>query len=285
MNPSESTTAERRAAYAEVAVPLPIETPLTYALPEGLRELAAPGKRALVPVGARTVTGMIVGLSQDPGRETLRPIQEILDPEPLLDAHLLALTAWTAERYMAPWGLTIRAALPPGMDAGTRLMAVAYAEPTPEELAALEPAEARVWEALQPAGHANVPTLARRLGPEAARAALRGLVRKGFVAVQPEVRPARVKPRTEAVCWLADKAEGEARLPALQRRAPQQAALLARLLELGSMTRQVADTLAGAGAVRGLLAKGLLRLEQVEAPRRPYTAPPSPDAGPLTPTP
>jgi len=34
------------AAYAEVAVPLPIETPLTYALPEGLRELALPDLRA-----------------------------------------------------------------------------------------------------------------------------------------------------------------------------------------------------------------------------------------------
>jgi primosomal protein N' (replication factor Y) len=284
MNPSEST-AEGKPAYAEVAVPLPVETPLTYALPEGLREAAAAGKRALVPVGARLVTGMIVGLTDTAGRDALRPVQEILDPEPLLDAHLLALTAWVAEYYMAPWGLTIRAALPPGMDAGTRLVAVAYADPGPEELAHLDPAEARLWEALQASGQADLRGLVRRFGEETARGALRGLVRRGLVAVQPELRAPRVKPRTEAVCSLTDKGAAEAGLPSLQRRAPQQAALLTRLLELGSMTRQAADALAGAGAVRGLLARGLLRLAQVEAPRRPHAAPPPPDGGPLAPTP
>ena len=272
------------AAYAEVAVPLPIETPLTYALPEALREAAAPGKRALVPVGARVVTGMIVGLAEAAGRDALRPVQEILDPEPLLDAHLLELTAWTAEQYMAPWGLTIRAALPPGMDAGTRLVAVAYADPAPEEVAALEPAELSLWQALQPAGLADVRALGRRFGEEAARVALRGLGRRGLVAVQPELRAPRVKARMEGVCVLADRAAGEAQLPALEKRAPQQAALLARLLEAGSMTRQAADALAGSGAVRGLQTKGLLRLEQVEAPRRPYAAPAAPDPGPLAPT-
>ena len=272
-------------AYAEVAVPLPIEGTLTYALPEGLCHLAAPGVRALVPVGARVVTGMIVGLPEAAGRAALRPVQEVLDPEPILDAHLLALTAWVAERYMAPWGLAIRAALPPGMDAGTRLVAVAYAEPAPEELAALEPGERAVWQALQAAGHADARVLARRFGAEAARAALRGLARRGLVAVQSEMRPARVKPRTEGVCALVDRAAGEARLAALERRAPQQAALLARLLEAGSMTRQAAEALAGSGAVRGLQSKGLLRLEQVEAPRRPYPEPPPADPGPLSPTP
>ncbi len=272
-------------AYAEVAVPLPIESTLTYALPEGLRELAAPGVRALVPVGARVVTGMIVGLAHAAGRDTLRPVQEILDPEPLLDAHLLALTAWVAERYMAPWGLAIRAALPPGMDAGTRLVAVAYAEPAPEELAALEPGERALWEALQAAGHADVRALARRFGADATRSGLRALVKRGLVAMQSEMRPPRVRPRTESVCCLADREAAEARLPSLERRAPQQAALLARLLEAGSMTRQAADALAGAGAVRGLLAKGLLGLEQVEAPRRPYAAAAPPDLGPFSPTP
>lgn len=278
--------AQRRGpAFAEVAVPLPIETTLTYALPEGLRELAAPGVRALVPVGARVVTGMIVALPDAAGRGALRPVQEILDPEPILDAHLLALTVWVAEQYMAPWGLAIRAALPPGMDAGTRLVAVAYAEPAPEELAALEAGERGLWEALRAAGHADVRALARRFGAEAARAALRGLVRRGLVAMQSELRPARVKPRTEGVCSLADRAAAEARLPALERQAPQQAVLLARLLEAGSVTRQAADALAGPGAVRGLLAKGLLRLEQVQVPRRPYAAAPPADPGPFAPTP
>ena len=285
MNSSERITPGALPAYAEVAVPLPIESTLTYALPEGLRELAAPGKRALVPVGARVVTGMIVGLPDAAGRDALRPVQEILDPEPLLDAHLLALTAWVAERYMAPWGLAIRAALPPGLDAGTRLLAVAYAEPAPEELAALEPGERALWEALEAGGHADVHALARRFGAELARTALRGLVRRGLVAMQSELRPPRVKPRMEGVCSLADRAAAVALLPALERRAPQQAALLAHLMEAGSMTRQAAERLAGAGALRGLRTKGLLRLELAEAPRRPYAAPPPPDPGPFSPTP
>ncbi|MFQ5915823.1 MAG: hypothetical protein ACE5JS_21835, partial [Nitrospinota bacterium] len=48
--------------YAEVALPLAIDKTLTYVVPPHLQEVAAPGKRVLVPLGTRVVSGYLVRL-------------------------------------------------------------------------------------------------------------------------------------------------------------------------------------------------------------------------------
>ena len=107
-------------AYAEVAFPLSIDKTLHYAVPPHLREVAAPGKRAIVPLGTRVVSGYLVRLPERVEIQNLKEIHDILDPEPLLDQRLLELTRRVAEYYCASWGEVIKAALPPGIDASTR---------------------------------------------------------------------------------------------------------------------------------------------------------------------
>ncbi|MGH7370826.1 MAG: hypothetical protein ACREJK_03155, partial [Candidatus Methylomirabilales bacterium] len=109
-----------RPAYAEVALPAAIHKTLTYAVPRHLRQAAAPGKRVLVPLGPRVVSGYLVRLRERVEITRLKEIQDILDPEPLLDEPLLELTRRVADYYGAPWGTVIKAALPPGIDASTR---------------------------------------------------------------------------------------------------------------------------------------------------------------------
>jgi len=53
-----------RPAYAEVALPTAIDKTLTYAVPRHLRQAAAPGKRVLVPLGPRVVSGYLVRLRE-----------------------------------------------------------------------------------------------------------------------------------------------------------------------------------------------------------------------------
>src|SRR3989338_4932457 len=109
-------------AYVDVVFPTSVETPLTYRVPEEWRELAVPGKRALVPLGRRPVTGYLVGTRDRSPVADTKDLSEILDAEPLLDAHLLELTRWVADYYLCPWGEVIRTALPPGIDSLTRQM-------------------------------------------------------------------------------------------------------------------------------------------------------------------
>jgi primosomal protein N' len=109
--------------FADVVFPASLDSALTYRVPEAWRDLAVPGKRVAVPLGRRTITGYLVGVRDRAPVPDTKELCEILDPEPLLDAHLLALTRWVADYYLCAWGEVIRTALPPGIDTLTRRVA------------------------------------------------------------------------------------------------------------------------------------------------------------------
>jgi primosomal protein N' (replication factor Y) len=101
-----------------VAVPVPQLGPLTYSVPDEFQE-AAVGVRVLVPVGKRTMTGVVVGVgTPDPGSRTpdpgsIKEIIDILDSTPFLPADVVTLATWVAEYYACGPGEAIAAAMPP----------------------------------------------------------------------------------------------------------------------------------------------------------------------------
>jgi primosomal protein N' (replication factor Y) len=107
------TGAPQRAAFAEVAVPLPLAGALTYSIPASLVPYAKPGQRVRVPVGRRTVTGVLWRLVEaPPPGVTPRDLAALSDLEPVLPSDLLELARFAAEYYMAPLGEVVAAMLP-----------------------------------------------------------------------------------------------------------------------------------------------------------------------------
>lgn len=107
----------RKSSYEliQVAIPLPIDQLFVYRSPAKLEERSRPGCRAVVPLGNRIVTGVIVGKSSEPPlKGQLREVIDLPDDEPLLSAELLDLTHWIKEYYFCSWGEAIKAALPAG---------------------------------------------------------------------------------------------------------------------------------------------------------------------------
>lgn len=110
----------------EVAVAAPLPKTLTYGQPSELNsdEIVDPGMRVLVSLGRRKVTGYVLG----PGDETagleggfdIKPILELLDPEPVFPEVLIPFYRWIADYYHFPLGEVIRTALPGGLLAGSR---------------------------------------------------------------------------------------------------------------------------------------------------------------------
>jgi primosomal protein N' (replication factor Y) len=98
--------------YVDIALPLPLD-PLTYEIPTGLRGRIQPGVRALVTVGRRRLTGVVIEAHDrvKPGI-ALRPLDEILDREPVLTPELLDLARFTAGYYFASLGEALRSFLP-----------------------------------------------------------------------------------------------------------------------------------------------------------------------------
>ncbi len=87
-----------------------IDRAFDYSVPEGLA--LAPGCRVRVPLGARSVEGVVLELAEEaeePGAE-LRPVDEVLGAVP---APLLELAAWIAEEYGSTLPRALALVIPP----------------------------------------------------------------------------------------------------------------------------------------------------------------------------
>src|SRR5215831_19426048 len=98
--------------YCDISLPVPLDQPFTYLLPETLRHRVKPGCRVLVPFGPRKVTGVAVACHDTPPEVAVREALRLIDPEPVLDAELLALGRWISGYYCAPLGEVLRGMLP-----------------------------------------------------------------------------------------------------------------------------------------------------------------------------
>lgn len=103
----------------EVAVAAPIDQSLTYKLPDISIETEADyiGRRVLVPLGRRRVTGYVIGITE-PSTETkfkIRNIISFLDSYPLFHSNIISLYRWISDYYQYPLGMVIKTALPGGL--------------------------------------------------------------------------------------------------------------------------------------------------------------------------
>ena len=98
-----------------VAVALPVAVPraYVYAVPEPLRARVVPGSRVVVPLGVRTLIGIVTAIDVPaPTKGKLRAIVSAPDADAALSAPLLALGRWMSRYYAAPPGIVLRAMLP-----------------------------------------------------------------------------------------------------------------------------------------------------------------------------
>lgn len=101
--------------YAEVVFNIPIDHAYTYKVPDELT-LTLPGVRVLAPFGKRTITGVIVNISETCAYTSPKSLIDVLDTKPLISEKMLALLRWISEYYVASLGQTLQLALPKGID-------------------------------------------------------------------------------------------------------------------------------------------------------------------------
>ncbi|MBZ5701217.1 MAG: primosomal protein N' [Acidobacteriia bacterium] len=100
--------------YCDVALPVPLPSLFTYAVPREMAETLRAGSRVLVPFRRRTFVGVVVTLdTQPPATAQVRPIAQLLDLLPALPPSLMELGQWITGYYLAPPGEVFRAMLPP----------------------------------------------------------------------------------------------------------------------------------------------------------------------------
>jgi primosomal protein N' (replication factor Y) len=107
--------------FCNVALPVPLGTTFTYAVPEPLKEQVPIGSRVLVPFRKKSLVGVVVDLvSGAPERTQIREISKVIDLVPALTPKLIDLGQWIAGYYIAPIGEVFRAMLPPLTEIATK---------------------------------------------------------------------------------------------------------------------------------------------------------------------
>jgi primosomal protein N' (replication factor Y) len=97
--------------YCEVALPVPMDRPFTYAAREGQRPRR--GARVIAPFRNEKLIGVVTAVhSKAPEDFEARYLEAVLDEQPLLSDALLSLAEWMAQYYLAPLGEVLRGMLP-----------------------------------------------------------------------------------------------------------------------------------------------------------------------------
>src|SRR5271170_1690877 len=107
--------------YLEVALPVPLRSAFTYAVPASFNGEELIGRRIVVPFRNRAMVGVgLAGTAPPPeiprAKSPIKEIAELMDPFPALPPNLVELGHWISRYYLAPVGETFRAMLPPEIE-------------------------------------------------------------------------------------------------------------------------------------------------------------------------
>jgi primosomal protein N' (replication factor Y) (superfamily II helicase) len=196
------------ARYCEVALPVPLRSTFTYAVPAPLDGEPLIGRRVVVPFGGRAMTGLALAESaRPPDLARIKEIAEVMDPLPALPPKLIELGHWISRYYLAPIGEAFRAMLPPEIelrhdreysltDSGRAYLRdlASAAEPTDQEQLDLA--------ALQQVDESAARPRRKRLNESVAQT----LVRRSYLSVRNVLRHRKTR-QQKIVAWRPDTSE------------------------------------------------------------------------------
>jgi primosomal protein N' (replication factor Y) len=175
-------------AIADVLLPLALEGPYSYRIPEGM--VLSPGDYVAVPLGPRQVIGVVWALKPTaPDGKTLRDVLGRFDMPPLSDAHR-KFVEWLSAYYLEPAGNVLRMVLrAPGAFEGPREQtAYRASDSAPKRMT---PQRARVLEVAREGFAMRAAELAEAAGVGVS--VIKALVKDGALAAValPALRPFR----------------------------------------------------------------------------------------------
>nr|PZN76023.1 MAG: primosomal protein N' [Pseudomonadota bacterium] len=206
-----------------VALDVPLRRLFDYRVPADAHRELRPGMRVRVPFGRFRSIGLVMETadSSDVPPEKLKPVIEILDSHPVMDAAALELVRWAAEYYHHAIGEVLAAALPKALRLGAAPTATSECwAVTAEGQAAFERGEPRraprqreLLSRLIEMGGATAERLAE-LDPNW-RAAARPLVARGWIASSDEPETVAEEPFRVLPSDLVPSAEQAAAIEAV----------------------------------------------------------------------
>ncbi len=101
-------------SFVDVILPLNIKNLLTYSIDENIHKTCQIGSRVAVPLGDNKLhTAVVVNIHQNqPLHYEAKPINDVLEPFPIINIFQLKLFKWVKNYYLCEYGEILRACLP-----------------------------------------------------------------------------------------------------------------------------------------------------------------------------
>jgi primosomal protein N' (replication factor Y) len=231
--------------FVDLAIPGAGDKLFTYSVPNELIHTVKRGVRVVTSFGKRTVVGFVVETSVESQNcaerghsiPHIKPIQDVLDIEPVLTEDLLNLTSWISDYYMAPLGEVLKAVLVQGAARpGKRMVSLTGTfPPTVRQDLPISPKQAAILRELSHQASLTIQQLKKNLGEKTIYAPLNELEKRGSIRITDEAPQIQLKSKTENIIEItaASRQRWEELLSesdAFTRRALGQAAILRSLV-------------------------------------------------------
>ncbi len=267
--------------YAEIIIPLALPKNYTWCIPQQYVSVLLPGMRVEVELRKKRYAGIVKKIHTDkPSGFEPRPIQNVLDTEPLITLHQLKLWQWMAQYYMCSEGEVMQAALPSHLKLSSETIIV-WNEMHNEDFSALDNREYIIAEALSIRKQLNLSEVQQLLDTHQVYPVIKELIARQVCFVWEELKE-KYKEKTDNYVLLHPDYHLEDNLEKLlnnSTRAPKQMQLLLSFLHLiktdGEVTQAALLKKADASAaqLKGLADKGILRIEKKAVSRLKTLAP------------
>ena len=179
-------------SYATVVVNLPpIRGVFDYHLPEPFKDRVSPGCLVTVPFGNRTVQGIVVATPNIPAVRDTKPIESLIDLNPVVTPEQIELAYWMAGEYHAALSECLSLMLPPGVsqraDYVYQLVDAAQNGKTP--------VEKKLLSLLDKRGELRGRQLARAMPRQNWKYAANALIRRNVINRQPVLDAPKARPK------------------------------------------------------------------------------------------
>ena len=268
--------------FAEIAIPVTINKLFTYSVPDELQPRAKPGMRTLVPFGKRNVIGIITAVSKTDTTSglSLKPIRDIIDPEPVLSPEMLELARWMADYYFASIGDVLRTIMFQGSTrAPKRQVRLLFADPDRYAMISKSQIKTAILRELESKNAMSISRLQKLTGAKGIHSVLSDMAELGIVAFEEDGGGEEIKKKFEK--WLvvseSAKAKWRSQIAGLQSAAMKKrtARKIEILSKLASLTQDVPlikfsrDEGISIPVLQGLAEAGIIELVKKEMLRAP----------------
>ncbi|MCA0456887.1 MAG: primosomal protein N' [Chloroflexi bacterium] len=186
---------------AEIAVNTAVNQSFDYLIPTELVDRVQIGQLVQVPFGTAVQHGIVIAFPETTEINYLKPIQSILDPQPVVTPTQIGLARWMSDRYLAPIGSCLWLMLPSGLTNGRDIRVTLI----DDQATSKDEVEQKLLDLLRRRGSTRGRNLElnKTMQGKNWRPAVDALAKSKVVDVERILVPPRVKPRVIQTALLA----------------------------------------------------------------------------------